>query len=227
MRKQKLLSEEKRNNILIELEDKPQKFVELKRALKLESNILSYNLKILINENMVEKDNLVYSLTHEAKAIMPYARKLNDASSLPLLCVAVIVKKENKILIRRKIKEPEKGKRIFIGGKIELGESIFDAAKRHVLEKVRINIKNLKVICINNYISKRKNISSHFMVFFITASPEGTPKDALWKNPEKIRGKMFPDNKFIINNMLNNRRIRYMESVYDEVSDRFFVVNIS
>jgi ADP-ribose pyrophosphatase YjhB (NUDIX family) len=226
MEKQKLFSNKKRQKILKELEQGPKKFVELKKIMNLQSNILSYNLKILIKENIIEKQNLYYKLTEQTKDLMPYVRRSNDASLIPLPCVATIVMKDKKILIRKKIQEPEKGKSIFIGGKMDFGEDIFKAVKRHVREKVDIDVKNLKIICINNYLSKKENTASHFVVFFVTAEPIGKPKNAIWKDPKKIRGKMFPDNKFIIKNMLSNRKIKMINSIYYEDSDKFEVVNV-
>lgn len=227
MKKQAMFSDKKRTNLLRELEESPKKFVELKKLLNLQSNLLSYNLRILLKENLVKKQGLNYLLTNKAKYLMPYVRKFNDASSLPLPCVATIVKKNGNILIRKKAREPEKGKSIFIGGKIERGESIFDACKRHVKEKVGIEIKNLRIICINNYISKNKEVTSHFVVFFVICEPLGNPKNAIWKDPNKMGGEMFPDNKFIIKNMLNNKRVRIINSIYDEEKDSFKVVNIN
>jgi len=135
MQKQKLFSDIKRQNILRELEKGTSKFVNLKKIVKLESNLLSYNLKILIKEEMIIKKGFNYILTDKAKYLMPYVRKSNDASLLPIPCVATIVRKNKKILMRKRMEEPEKGKMIFIGGKIEFGEDILDSCRRHVSEK--------------------------------------------------------------------------------------------
>lgn len=227
MYKSSLFSDEKRRKILFELEEKPKKFVELKKIMALKSNILSYNLNILISEKIVNKNGLSYSLSDYGKYMMPYVYKYNDASLIPMPCIAVIVRKGNKILIRTKDKEPCKGMKIFIGGKMNLGEDLFEAAKRHTKEKVDINIKNLKVICVNNYVSKKDSAIAHYVVFFITANPVGTPKKASWQDPDKIKYRMFPDNKFIIKNMLNNKEVKIINSVYDENLDDFKVVNTS
>ena len=226
MKKQALFSDKKRKKILTELEKEPKKFVELKKLIKIESNLLSYNLNLLIKEKIIEKNNLYYKLTEQTKSLMPYIRKSNDASQIPLPCVATIVMKQGKILIRKKAQEPEKGRSIFIGGKINFGEDIFDAVERHVKEKVDIDVKNLKIICINNYFSKKEDITSHFIVFFVKAEPVGEPKNASWKDPKKINGKMFPDNKFIIKNMLKNKKVKIIKGVYKENSKKFEVVNI-
>lgn len=66
MEKQSCFSDAKRQKILEKLEESPKKFVELKKIIGLESNILSYNLKILIRESLVNKNNLYYELTEKA-----------------------------------------------------------------------------------------------------------------------------------------------------------------
>lgn len=141
MRRHYLFSDNKRRKILFELEVKPRKFVELKKLINLKSNILFYNIKILIKEGLINKKDSHYFLSDYCKYSMPYVHKFNDASLIPMPCVAVIVRKGNKILIRVKDKEPGKGMKIFVGGKMNLGEDIFEAAKRHVKEKVGINVK--------------------------------------------------------------------------------------
>ncbi|MFA5173758.1 MAG: NUDIX domain-containing protein [Candidatus Pacearchaeota archaeon] len=222
-----VLKGKKRQEILKELEQGSKKFVELKKLLGLNSNILSYNLKILLKMHLISKEGVFYSLTKTTKYLMPYIRKIEN-SLIPLPCIATIVIKDNKILVRKKEKEPEKGKGIFIGGRISLGEDIFQAAKRHVKEKTGIDIKDLKLICINNYLSKdSQNINSHFVVFFVKAKPLGEPRNAEWKNSDRIKEKMFPDNKFIIKNMLNNKKTKFINSIYNEDTDKFKVVNIS
>ncbi len=227
MSKKNLFSDNNRRRIMFELEDNPKKFVELKKLMNCKSNILSYNLKILINSNAVDKKGLKYELSDNGKYLMPYVYKFNDASLIPLPCVAVIIRSGARILMRTKDKEPGKGKNIFIGGKMNLGEDIFEAAKRHVQEKVGIGVKNLNVICINNYVSKKEDVLAHYVVFFITANPVGKPRDSFWKNPEKIKEKMFPDNQFVIKEMLNNHQVKIINSIYDENKDNFQVVNIS
>jgi len=227
MKKQTLLSEEKRKKILIELESKPKKFVELKKILDLNSNLLSYNLKILFKEKFIKKEGLFFVLTDKSKALMPYIHLSNDASCLPMSCVATIVRKNGTILIRKRTKEPAKGKGIFIGGKMYFGEDVFEACKRNVKEKVGIGIKNLKLVCINNYVSTNGSVKNHFVVFFVTAEPIGKPKNATWKKPSEIKRNMFPDNRFIIGEMLDNRKVKLISSTYDEVKNSFKVVNIS
>lgn len=229
MKKQNIFSSKIRVKILRELERSPKKFVNLKKSLNLESNLLSYNLKILNKEKFINKKEYIFSLTDKGKYIMPYVRKFNDASQIPIPCVATIVTEGDKVLIRKKIKEPTKGRGIFIGGKIEIGEDIFEACRRHVIEKTEVNIKNLKLRCINNFISRKKEEIAHFVVFFVTANVKKgeIPKRALWKNIKNIREKMYPDNKYVLKNFLNSHKINFIQSNYNEDLDKFDIVNIS
>ncbi len=233
MKKLTLFSDSKRIEILNFLEKKPRKFVELKKLLGIESNLLAYNLNILIKENLIEKKDNYFSLTGGTKCIMPYIHKSNDASQFPLPCVAVIIRKkekgEDKILIRTKTTEPGIGRKIFVGGKINLGEDLFEACKRHVKEKVDIEVKDFKLICINNYVFKEQNTLSHFLVFFITTKPKTNkkPKDSKYYSKRGINGKLFPDNRFILENMLNNRKVKVIKTFYDADKDEFRVVNKS
>ena len=193
--------------------------------------MLSYLLRSLIDSKLVTKEGLQYALSDYGKHMMPYARKANDASSFPMPCVAVIVRQGEKILIRRKDREPEKGKSIFIGGKMDFGEDLFECCRRKVREKVGIEIRNLKMICINNYLSGSPAVRSHFLVFFVTAEPCGdvdpNPQSAQWLAPHEITGELFPDNRFILDHMLNNQEIKVISSSYDELRDIFEVVNLS
>ena len=225
--KTSIILDNKRKGILKELESSKKKFVELKKIMNLESNLLSYNLNILIQEGLVEKKSFYYSLSQKAKYLMPYIRDVDNFSSVPMACVATIVKKGSKILIRKMGGEPGKGKRIFIGGKVLFGEDIFDACRRHVKSKVGIDVKDLRLLCINNYFSKNRAEMLHFIVFFVIAKPVGTPINAEWKSSVGIRGKMYPDNRFILKEMLNNRKVKILTSIYNEQKDSFKVVNVS
>lgn len=66
---------------------------------------------------------------------------MNREESLPRLGSAVIVNKEGKILLGMRNKEPENGKWVLPGGKVEPFESIKDAAKRELLEETGLDIE--------------------------------------------------------------------------------------
>ncbi|MBA7682241.1 hypothetical protein ES703_90590 [subsurface metagenome] len=65
---------------------------------------------------------------------------MNQVVYLPRLGSAAIIKKDGKILLGRRNKEPENGKWVLPGGKVEEFETIKDAAKRELLEEAGIEV---------------------------------------------------------------------------------------
>jgi len=227
MKKTHLLSEEKRNKILTKLEESPKKFVELKRILQLESNLLAYNLNLLIKENLVIKKGSYFHLSEGGKYSVAYISEYSDASKIPLPCIVVILKKGGKVLVRKKRTEPDKGKLSFIGHKLKQGRDIFEYAKEFVKKDLNLEFKNPRLICVNNYLIKnRDKVNAHYLVFFLRATLVGKAENSLLKNYKKIKGEMVPDNKFILQNMLNNKSLKFINSIYEESSKKFKVVSI-
>jgi len=64
---------------------------------------------------------------------------------IPRVGVAVIIKKDNKILLGKRKGSHGAGFWAFPGGHLEFKETIFDCAKREISEEVGITIKNLKI----------------------------------------------------------------------------------
>lgn len=60
---------------------------------------------------------------------------------LPRLGSAVILEKDGKILLGRRNKEPENGKWVLPGGRVEPFESIKDAAKREIREETGLDVE--------------------------------------------------------------------------------------
>ena len=220
-------SEEKRIQILTELEKNKRKFVELKKLLGLESNLLAYNLNLLQKEGLLEKKGIYFQLSKKGKFAAAYAPEYTDASKIPLPCIVVIVKKGKKVLMKIKTTEPDKGKLSFISCKLKAGEDIHSLAKTAVKENLGINVRNLKIICINNYkIRAGKELKANYLVFFLKANPVEEPKKGKWINYETTEDILVPDNKFILKHMLNKDTIKVINSTYDETSDKFEVVNV-
>jgi 8-oxo-dGTP diphosphatase len=66
--------------------------------------------------------------------------------SLPISSVGAVVRKGGKILLVRRGQEPHKGMWSIPGGAIELGETIYEAAAREVLEECNVEIKIKRVL---------------------------------------------------------------------------------
>lgn len=226
MKKILLFSNENRNKLLKELENSPKKFVELKKRLNLESNLLAYNLNILLKEGIIKKEGLNFLLTNKGKYEVAYLPKHSDISKIPLPVVVVILKKGEKVGVRKKTSEPDKGKISFISSKLNQGESILEKAKEISMRIANIEIKNPKLICINNYIIINKEVQTHYIIFFIKATPIGEPKNIFWENCKTTKQQMVPDNKFILSEMINNKLVKVIDSTFNEKTRKFKVVRV-
>lgn len=81
---------------------------------------------------------------------------MSQVDYLPRLGSAVIIKKDGKILLGRRNKEPENGKWVLPGGKVEKFETIKDAAKRELLEEAGIEVEVGEPIGVYEIISPPK-----------------------------------------------------------------------
>ncbi len=59
----------------------------------------------------------------------------------PMVAVSAIIFKEERILMIKRSKEPGKGKWSIPGGRLELGETLYEAARREVHEECSIRIE--------------------------------------------------------------------------------------
>jgi 8-oxo-dGTP diphosphatase len=93
----------------------------------------------------------------------------------PHVGVAVIVLKDNKILLGRRIGAHSSGTWNFPGGKLDYGEEVFDCAKREALEEAGIKISNLRIGPYTNDYFKAENL--HYITLFVIAEKfSGIPK---------------------------------------------------
>lgn len=60
--------------------------------------------------------------------------------SIPILCVDVVIKYNQKYLLVRRTNEPLKGEWYVVGGRVNIGESALLAAKRKIKEELGITI---------------------------------------------------------------------------------------
>jgi 8-oxo-dGTP diphosphatase len=85
----------------------------------------------------------------------------------PHVGVAVIVMKDGKILLGKRIGAHSSGTWNFPGGKLDFGEEVFDCAQREVLEEAGIKIKNLRLGPYTNDYFKSEDL--HYVTLFVIA----------------------------------------------------------
>ncbi len=97
----------------------------------------------------------------------------------PRVSIALIIKKNEKVLLGKRKKYPEAWG--FPGGKLDFGENIEESILREVDEEVGIKVKNLKFATITNDILDE--IGEHFVTLIMLADYDSG--DVVLKEPEK------------------------------------------
>ncbi|MFQ5592827.1 MAG: NUDIX hydrolase [Anaerolineae bacterium] len=89
----------------------------------------------------------------------------------PIIGVGVVVVKDNRVLVIQRGKEPGAGSWAFPGGRLELGETLADAAVREALEETGLTVKPGDVIAVIDLIDRDEtgNIRYHYVVIDLLA----------------------------------------------------------
>ncbi|MBI2632379.1 NUDIX domain-containing protein [Candidatus Pacearchaeota archaeon] len=142
------------------------RFNEIKDKLKIRSNNLAYWLKKLVKQGIIVKDSNGYSLTETAEYHIPYFS--STRSALPI--VLIKIGNKNQAFLYRRAKRPYKNLLALPGGRIFIGESPEEAAKRIMKSKFSIDILNpeFKNIFIE-HIKSRDDIINSFILIIIKA----------------------------------------------------------
>ena len=114
---------------------------------------------------------------------------------LPMVGVHALVLKEGHMLLIKRSKEPSKGKWGTPGGRIELGETVYEAAKREVLEECSVEIEIERLLDIGDSIIRDEEgrISYHFVLIYLLARYKGgdvkaqsDAEDARWVKIDEL-----------------------------------------
>ena len=76
----------------------------------------------------------------------PGAKDVKLKDGTPIAAAIALVVKDNRILLVRRVNEPDAGRWGFPGGKIEFGETVLAAAERELAEETGIQGEALRVI---------------------------------------------------------------------------------
>jgi ADP-ribose pyrophosphatase len=136
----------------------------------------------------------------------------------PMIGTAVLIFREGEILMAKRGKEPSKGKWSVPGGKLELGETIVEAAEREVLEECAINIEVGDVIDAHDILIRDDagTVKYHFIDIYLTARyvsgeaiAQSDVEECRWFAPEEITGLDMPPelNKLMIKHGIINEKM--------------------
>ena len=113
----------------------------------------------------------------------------------PIATSLAIVFKGEEILLIKRSKEPSLGKWSLPGGRIDLGETVMEAAKRETLEETQIKIDAKKVIDIADGIVRDDNgrVRFHYIAHYVfslyrsgEAIASSDAADTKWATREQI-----------------------------------------
>ena len=130
----------------------------------------------------------------------------------PSVSVDIIILKNNKILlVKLGNKWSDNGKYEWglPGREIEIGDTFEKACIKNLKEETDMQLKNFKVICVNNNFA----LGNHYISIGILAEAEGEPKVnnpedwKLWKwfDAKNMPDKLFPPADLTIKCFLNNK----------------------
>lgn len=92
--------------------------------------------------------------------------KMEDKQITPI--VVSVVRKGNSILMINRNKEPYKGRNALIGGRIEFGESVLEAAVREVKEESGLNTVASSILSVcNETIADENGVNIHLIMFIV------------------------------------------------------------
>lgn len=100
---------------------------------------------------------------------------------IPRIGVGVIVIKDNKVLLGKRMNAHGEGTWSFPGGHLEYNESVEDCAKREVFEETGIKIKNVRLGNYTNDIFEKE--SKHYVTLYVIS--EHDSGDVKVMEPEK------------------------------------------
>ena len=135
----------------------------------IESNKFTYHLKTMLKDGLIIKKGDKYSLTKKGIDFVTYVDSSKvEVTKQPLLVVFCLVRKGNKILVHRRLKEPFYGYCGVPAGKVSFGDIIFEAAKKELEEETGLKSNNGKLISIESiktFDKKTKELIHHHLGF--------------------------------------------------------------
>jgi len=152
-----------------------------------ESNLYQYHLLQLQQLGFIKKNDNMYELSAKGLAYADrQSSKLKKERIQPKLITILFIKTPKGIILLPKLKQPFISTYSLPSGKIHLGESIYDSAKREAYEKAKINF-DTKELSISGYAhftirQQETSISEFYAVLFSVDTKVFDNPDAIFVN---------------------------------------------
>lgn len=180
------------------------KFHEIEKNLKVMSNKLSYHLKKLVKEGILNKKQEHYELSETAEKLIPY---LSDKKAVLPVILIHIGDKKNALLYKRE-KRPFKGYLSLPGGRILINESIPEATKGIMKEKFNIEAKLKKINSVSlEHVEKSGKTVHSFLLISVSAEA-----DVQLTNIEKNKSRIISSDYKLIKQAASEIKIKTLIS---------------
>ena len=168
-------------------------FAELKPP-ETESNHFIYYLKQLTKEGLVTKDGECYCLSDAGKQ---YASIISLETLTPRLqpkiMTAIVVFKDNQVLLHIRKREPYFNKVTLVNGKLHYGEAVQVAAERELKEKtgLKADLTHIGMVYLNT-LENGKSVNHNLSHIFMGKNPQGellkenSVSQPIWVNVAKV-----------------------------------------
>lgn len=206
-----LVKKEREQIFKLFLENDKLKFNKIEKALKIRSNMVSYHLEKMQEEELIEKKGFYYYLTKKAERYLPIIPHIIGKELSPLPAVLVALVNNNKILLIKRRIRPYKDYWSLIGGKMLLEESFKEASKRLIKQKTGINAEFESINSVLHERVEEDEIIKHSFILFFTKmrTKEAKFKESeygklKWLNINEVdKEKIIPSDLWLIKNKLN------------------------
>ncbi len=231
-----LNNEIKREIFELFLKNNKLKFNEIEKHTKIRSNLLTFYIKNLIKEKVIEKSGEHYKLTLEAEKIIPFYKQTFEGNSkLPVVLIAI--KKKDELLLLKREERPYKEYFSLLGKKMKLAETIEETAVRCAKEETGLDVKFKKLCGVVHERLKEDNQFKHSFIFFVcivepTSKEITKTRELKWFNTKKLdpktkelskkeSDKIIPSDIWMIKNILPKKQ-KISEIVMEEKEGELF-----
>ncbi len=162
-------------------------FSELFHKTKIDSNLLAYFLKKMLNQGTLQKTkSKKYTLTTKGERLIPFYTEQESLNPLVVILLAIV--KDENILLTQREKRPYKGFWSLVSGRMLLDEGIGESAERIFEKKLVAKGKFRKINAVVHERFIEKESKHTFVFFFVEVEP-------LEKTREHSGLKWFPLNR--------------------------------
>jgi 8-oxo-dGTP diphosphatase len=115
----------------------------------------------------------------------------------PKAGVGIMIMKGNKVIISQRKGSHGHGEYAFIGGHVEYGETLEEAAHREIAEECGLKVKNLRLLCVTDLLTyaPKHFVDIGFVADWASGEPKITEPDKFdlieWRDIDNLPPKMF------------------------------------